>query len=57
MSSGPADSLLFAAGTFAAMGHLSAAALLATFIVAATLGDAVNYALGQYFGGALQSTP
>jgi len=44
------DSLLFAAGTFAALGHLSLGGLMATFITSAILGDAVNYHLGKMFG-------
>lgn len=44
------DSLLFAAGAFAALGHLNVAALLAVFISSAILGDALNYQLGKMFG-------
>lgn len=40
----PGDSLLFATGALAAMGKLSLPALAGCCIVAATLGDAVNYA-------------
>ena len=40
----PGDSLLFATGALAALGKLNALALMATYITAATLGDAVNYA-------------
>jgi membrane-associated protein len=46
----PGDSLLFACGTFAAKGTLNLGALLAVFITSAILGDAVNYAAGNYFG-------
>ena len=46
----PGDSLLFAAGSLAALGHLGLLPLLGTFIAAAILGDAVNYAAGQFFG-------
>ena len=42
----PGDSLLFATGALAALGSLSLPALLACYVVAATLGDAVNYAGG-----------
>lgn len=38
------DSLLFATGALAALGKLNVLALLGVYIVAATLGDAVNYA-------------
>lgn len=45
------DSLLFAAGAFAALGSLNVWALLGIFITAAILGDAVNYAIGNFAGG------
>lgn len=40
----PGDSLLFATGALAALGSLNLPALLGCYVVAATLGDAVNYA-------------
>lgn len=46
----PGDSLLFAAGTFAALGSLSLPVLLASLTVAAIAGDAVNYAVGAILG-------
>ncbi|KAK9826371.1 hypothetical protein WJX81_003941, partial [Elliptochloris bilobata] len=46
----PGDSLLFAAGAFAALGSLKLTYLLAVFFVSAVLGDAVNYAVGNYVG-------
>ncbi|CAL5222281.1 g4620 [Coccomyxa viridis] len=46
----PGDSLLFAAGAFAALGSLNVWALFAVFITAAILGDALNYAIGNYAG-------
>ena len=49
----PGDSLLFAAGAFAAAGDLHLTGLLGTFMTAATLGDGVNYAIGKKCGEAL----
>ena len=46
----PGDSLLFATGALAAMGSLNLAALVACYITASTLGDAVNYAGGLVAG-------
>jgi membrane-associated protein len=46
----PGDSLLFATGALAALGKLNIMALMAVYITAATLGDAVNYAIGNFFG-------
>ena len=43
----PGDSLLFAAGTFAATGALRLDLVVAVLIAAAVLGDAVNYAVGR----------
>ena len=43
----PGDSLLFAAGTFAATGALRLAVVAIVLIVAAVVGDAVNYAIGR----------
>lgn len=46
----PGDSLLFAAGAVAARGHMNPWLLALVLIVAAVLGDAVNYHLGRWIG-------
>jgi membrane-associated protein len=46
----PGDSLLFAAGTFAALGSLNVWGLIGLLIIAAVTGDAVNYSIGHYLG-------
>lgn len=46
----PGDSLLFAAGAFAASGSLDLTWLLLLLTSAAVLGDAVNYAVGHFMG-------
>jgi membrane-associated protein len=46
----PGDSLLFAAGSFAALGALRIEVLFALLAVAAVLGDTANYAIGAYLG-------
>ena len=46
----PGDSLLFAAGTFAALGSLNVWFIVGMMSVAAVVGDAVNYMIGHYLG-------
>ena len=49
----PGDSLLFAAGTFAALGSLNVIILWAVLFTAAVLGDTVNYWIGSKIGPAV----
>ena len=46
----PGDSLLFAAGTFAALGALDLWLVVLLLIIAAIVGDTVNYWFGAYIG-------
>lgn len=55
----PGDSLLFVAGALAALpgNDLNVHLLVALLVVAAVLGDAVNYTIGRLFGEKLFSNP
>lgn len=46
----PGDSLLFAAGAFAAAGAMDVGTLWGALLVAAVLGDSTNYWIGRYLG-------
>jgi membrane-associated protein len=49
----PGDSLLFAAGAICAIGTLDVGLLVLLLIVAAILGDSLNYSIGRRFGDAI----
>lgn len=49
----PGDSLLFASGALAALGAFNLPILLAVFVVAAVIGDTVNYHIGKSIGTAI----
>ena len=46
----PGDSLLFAAGSFAALGALDIIILLTMLSISAIIGDSVNYSIGRHIG-------
>ena len=46
----PGDSLLFAAGAFAAVGSLDVLTLFIVLLAAAILGDTINYSAGKFLG-------
>ncbi|PHZ19146.1 DedA family protein [Yersinia ruckeri] len=55
----PGDSLLFVAGTLAALptNDLNVHTMVTLMVIAAILGDAVNYTIGRLFGEKLFSNP
>jgi membrane-associated protein len=55
----PGDSLLFVAGTLAALAtnHINVHLMVLLLITAAILGDATNYVIGKYFGETLFKNP
>jgi membrane-associated protein len=46
----PGDSLLFVAGTIAGAGEMNVHLMAGLLVLAAVLGDSVNYAIGHYLG-------
>ncbi len=53
----PGDSLLFAAGALTAGSELNIIVLIAILLVAAILGDAVNYQIGKMLGAKVLNRP
>lgn len=53
----PGDSLLFAAGGIAAVGGMNIHLMVLLLLVAAVVGDAVNFMIGKYFGAKLFANP
>lgn len=53
----PGDSILFAAGAFAALGSLNIFSLYALFLIAAIAGDTLNYFIGHYLGEKIVANP
>lgn len=53
----PGDSLLFAAGGIAAVGGMNIHVMVLLLLIAAIIGDAVNFMIGKYFGAKLFANP
>lgn len=53
----PGDSLLFAAGAIASLGSLHIGFVFILLLVAAILGDTVNYWIGHFFGRKIVDNP
>src|SRR3989339_1698715 len=53
----PGDSLLFAAGAFAALGSFNIFLILFVLWIAAFLGDTANYWIGHFFGQKIIDSP
>jgi membrane-associated protein len=53
----PGDSLIFAAGAFAAIGSFNVVVLIFLFWCAAFLGDTTNYWIGHFFGQKIIDNP
>lgn len=53
----PGDSLLFAAGAFAAIGSFNLYIVLGILFIAAFLGDTANYWIGHFFGQKIIDNP
>ncbi|ROV55803.1 DedA family protein [Neisseria chenwenguii] len=53
----PGDSLLFAAGGIAAVGGMNIHIMVLLLLIAAVIGDAVNFMIGKFFGEKLFANP
>ena len=53
----PGDSLLFAAGAIAALGSLNIFWVLLVLVLAAILGDTINYWIGHFLGQKIVDNP
>ena len=53
----PGDSLLFAAGAIASLGALDIGIVILLLLIAAILGDTINYWIGHFFGRKIVDNP